>query len=109
MTIVKHQGVISLGSIYKRYRWINLPKDAEITEVKLEGDNEKVYYTSETGEIYESDGDFGFECYNFMGNDDVNIKFSNPDEEKQIIFVDVLKNDGDNILVVICKWKRKKK
>ena len=94
---------------YKNYGYINLPKDAIITEISYDSsiNRIKIHYKSKSGEIYESDGDFGFEYSSFAKDEDINIINSMDKEHRETVYAQVVDCQDKKIVVIITKWIKK--
>lgn len=87
------------------YNWIDLPKDAVITNVVHNGGQVDVYYTSNSDKMYDNEG--GFEYFSFKEGENVNLTMSTEKETRKCIYAKVEENRGKKILIMICRWEKK--
>ena len=90
----------------KEYNMINLPKDAIIADIICRGKDLIIYYTSESGEIYFSNGEFGFEYYIFREDQDVEVKIVMQCEKRAIVYAKVVDCQKEKVLAIIATWKQ---
>lgn len=88
------------------YNWIDLPKDAVITNVMRTGGQTNVYYTSDYPKEYK-EGEGGFEFFSFREGQDVEINMSTVTSTRKCVYAKVEKTEGRNLLIIICKWEKK--
>ena len=94
-------------SCRKDYNWIDLPKDAVVDNVVVNNNNRiEIHYTSESGESYVSNGNFGFEYHLFMEGQNVEITIEADTEKRQIVYSTVLELKKEKYLIVIVKWEK---
>lgn len=95
----------------KEYQWINLTKDAVIQKVVLNSITKRleIHYTTQTGEIYSSNGEFGFECHILETNSNIEINTINKEGYKvEVVYSTVLEcGDEGRKLIIIVKWEQK--
>lgn len=92
----------------KSYNWIDLPQDAIIDKVIVNDSKRlEISYTSKSGKLYHSDGNFGFECYIFREDQNIEVTIAMKNEKRQVIYSEVVELDGEKILIIIANWRAK--
>lgn len=103
------RGYVEINPLLKDYKWLDLPKDSIITDIIFNDKTKQVEicFESESGEVYCSDGEFGFEYCSFKEDEDINVVIRTKGEDRQAVYAKIIDCDGKKVFIVILKWIKK--